>query len=513
MATERLDMRRTREILRLKWEQGLTHREVQRVLGVGLGSVGTAVSRAQRAGLTLEGLSELDDVALEELLYGRRTSSVVRPDPPPPERLDVELRRPGVTLELLHLEYLQEHPDGYRYTAFCNRYKAWKQRQSPRMRQHHRAGEKAFVDYAGVRPEVIDRVTGEVRRVELFVMVLGASNYTYVEASETQRLEDWTSSHAAALEYFGGAPKALVPDQLKSGVAKACSYEPLINQSYADLARHYGCVVMPARPAKPRDKAKVEVAVQIAERWILGRLRHERFFSLGELNVRIRELLEALNARPMKKYGGKSRRELFDEIERAHLGALPEQRYELARWKKARVNIDHHVEYDKHYYSVPYQLTGEQVEVRATAQALEVFHAGRRVASHRRGRAVGGHTTLSEHMSSAHRAHLEWSPSRLTAWAEKVGPCTKHLVESILSDRPHPEMGYRSCLGILRLERRYGSERLEAASKRALGLGARSYRPVHTILKNGLDRLSDEAEESDSRIPDHENVRGAEYYQ
>jgi transposase len=270
---------------------------------------------------------------------------------------------------------------------------------------------------------------------------------------------------------------------------------------------------MPARPAKPRDKAKVEVAVQIAERWILARLRHERMSTLGELNRRIRELLGELNARPMKKYGGKSRRQLFDEVERAHLGVLPAERYELARWKKARVNIDHHVECAKHYYSVPYQLTGELVEVRATARQVEVFHAGRRIASHRRGRTAGGHTTLPEHMSSSHRAHSEWSPSRLIAWAEKMGPHTKCLIESILNDRPHPEMGYRSCLGILRLEKHYGGERLEAACKRALRVGARSYRPVHTILKNGLDRLSDEAEESSSQIPDHENVRGADYYQ
>lgn len=512
MATVRLDMRKTREILNLKWSERLTHRQIARSLGVSAGVVGSTMTRVKHAGLTAEAVAELDDEQLERRLYGVKASVASRASLPTPEHIHNELKRPGVTLELLHIEYLEEHPNGLRYTAFCNHYRKWKERQDPRMRQVHRAGEKLFVDYAGKRPRVVDRETGEVRDVELFVAALGASNKIFAEATETQQLEDWIGSHVRAFEFFGGVTRALVPDQLKSAVTKADAYEPLINRSYADMARHYGCVVMPARPAKPRDKAKAEVAVQIAERWILAKLRNELFYGLGELNRRIRQLLDQLNERPMKKLGGVSRNELFERIERAELKQLPEIRYELARWHKARVNIDYHIEYDKHYYSVPHQLLKEAVEVRATRQTVEVFHRGKRVASHRRGRPLSGHTTNPEHMPASHRAHMEWSPSRLISWGEKIGPHTKLMVERILIERTHPEQGYRSCLGILRLGKTYGEERVEAACERALLVNARSYQPVKAILKNGLDRQTGDLDEPTTAIPSHENVRGADYY-
>lgn len=510
MATVRLDMRKTREILRLKWEQGLSHRQIARSLGLSAGVVGSTMSRAKRAGLLPTTLGDLSDEDLERRLYGVKAAEASRAGLPAPEHIHNELKRPGVTLELLHIEYLSSHPEGVRYTAFCNHYRRWRERQDPRMRQVHRAGEKLFVDYAGKKPRVIDRETGEVREAELFVAVCGASNKVFVEATATQRLDDWIGSHVRALEYFGGVPEALVPDQLKSAVREADVYEPLINRTYHDLARHYGCVILPARPAKPRDKAKVEVAVQIAERWILARLRNETIYSLGELNRRIREHLEELNERPMKRLGGASRNELFERLERGELKRLPERRYELGRWSKARVNMDYHIEHDKHYYSVPYQLLREVVEVHVTERVVEIFHQGKRVASHHRGRPLAGHTTNPEHMPMSHRAHMEWSPSRLIAWGAVMGPQTKGLIESILRERPHPEMGYRSCLGILRLEKVYGAERLEAACERALVVGARSYRPVRAILKSGLDRQRDD--ESTGVIPEHDNVRGPEYF-
>jgi transposase len=512
MATKRLDMRRTREILRMKWERGLSHRKIARSLGISAGVVGSTVSRAKHAGLSIEGLAELSEDQLEQRLYGVPMAQANRASLPAPEHLDQELRRPGVTLELLHIEYLEEHPDGLRYTSFCNHYRKWKERQSPRMRQTHRAGEKLFVDYAGKRPRIVDRETGEAREVELFVAALGASNYTFAEATDSQKLEDWVGSHARCFSFLGGVTDVLVPDQLKSGVTKADAYEPEVNRCYGDMARHFDCVVVPARPAKPRDKAKVEVAVQIAERWILARIRRETFYSLEELNRRIQELLEDLNDRPMKKLGGVSRRELFERIERSELKPLPAEKYELARWKKARVNIDYHVEYDKHYYSVPHRLLKEEVEVRATKSLVEVFHRGKRVASHRRGRPLAGHSTNPEHMPASHRAHAGWSPSRLISWGGKMGPHTQLMVESILRDRPHPEMGYRSCLGILRLEKTYGAERLEAACERALLVNARSYQPVKAILKNGMDRQKTEEDGTVTDIPSHENVRGSEYF-
>jgi len=512
MATVRLDMKRTREILRLKWERGLTHRQIARSLSVSAGVVGSTMSRAKHAGLSPTTLDEVDDEQLERRLYGVKASEEKASPPPAPTHIHNELKRPGVTLELLHIEYLAENPNGLRYTAFCNRYRKWRERQDPRMRQVHRAGEKLFVDYAGKKPRVVDRTTGEVTEVELFVSALGASNKIYAEATATQQLEDWIGSHVRAFEFYGGAPEALVPDQLKSAVTKSDAYEPLANRTYADLGRHYDCVILPARPAKPRDKAKVEVAVQIAERWILARLRNETFYSLGELNQRIGELLKDLNDRPMKKLGSVSRNELFERIERAELKPLPTEKYELGHWKKARVNIDYHIEYDKHYYSVPHRLLKEEVEVRATKSLVEVFHGGKRVASHQRGRPLAGHTTNPEHMPASHRAHAGWSPSRLIAWGEKMGPHTQLMVESILKDRPHPEMGYRSCLGILRLEKTYGAERLEAACERALLVNARSYQPVTAMLKTGMDRQKQDDDGAATDIPSHENVRGSDYF-
>jgi len=383
------------------------------------------------------------------------------------------------------------------------------------MRQVHRAGEKLFVDYAGHKPKIVDRSTGEEREVELFVAAFGASSYTYAEATETQRVADFIGSHSRALAYFGGVPELVIPDQLKSGVTRACRYEPGVQRTYDEWSRHYGTTIVPARPRKPRDKAKVEVAVQVVERWILARIRNETFFSLGELNARIAELLEELNARTMRAYG-QSRRERFDAIDRPALLPLPLEPFELAEWKHARVNLDYHVEWSRAFYSVPYPLVHERVEIRTTAKSLEVFHKGQRVALHRRPTyfAPGSYATIPAHMPKAHRKHLEWSPTRLIHWGQSIGPKTGELIEAILEHRPHPEQGYRSCLGILRLEKQYGNERLEAACDRAVRVRARSYRHVQSILKNGLDRVSlPEAEPETPTLPlTHENVRGGDYY-
>ena len=512
MATKRLDMHKTKEILRLKWGRGLKHREIARSLAISAGSVGATVSRAKRAGLDWAKVEQLGDDELEALLFGRQRVPGAPRATPDWATVHLELRRPGVTLELLHVEYLERHPDGFRYSAFCRRYRIWAERQDPRMRQTHLAGDKMFVDYSGKRPNIIDRETGELRPVELFVATLGASNLTYAGATETQQVSDWLSSNVKALEYFGGVPRCVVPDQLRSAVRSPGRYEPLTQRSYAELGRHYGMAVVPARPLHPRDKAKVEVAVQIAQRWILARLRNEQFFALSDLNERIGELLEDLNARPMKRFGGASRREVFDRIERSELRQLPPTRYQKADWKKARVNIDYHIEFDKHYYSVPSQLLKEPVEVRATPTTVEVFHKEKRVAAHRRSSRIGQHTTTSEHMPKSHRAHAEWSPSRLIAWAETIGPHVRQLVESVLRDRPHPEMGYRSCLGILRLAKRYDNERLNAACERALRVNARSYRHVASVLKHGLDKVPLEEEGEPHNLGEHGNVRGPEYY-
>ena len=512
MATERLSMRKTRDILRLKWALKLTHREAARSLGVSAGIVGKTITRAKAAGLTWSAVEALNDDELEQLLYGApRTPTHSRPKPDP-VWIHLERKKQGVTLELLHLEYLAEHPDGYGYTVFCDTYRAWLKKRKLTMRHVHRAGDKLYVDYSGKKPSIIDPKTGEVTPVELFVAVLGASSYTYAEATRTQKSADFIASHTRALEYIGGVPAALVPDQLKSGVLVACRYEPTAQRTYHEMAQHYSTAIVPARPGKPRDKAKVEVGVQVVQRWILARIRHERFFSLEALNARIWELLDELNGRPMKHYGGTSRRDLFERLDQPALVPLPARRFVHATWKTARVNIDYHIEFDKHYYSVPFALVRETVEVRATAMTVEVFSKSRRVASHTRSYKPGRHTTERDHMPKSHQAHAEWTPTRLITWAGKVGAHVEAIVRRILDDRPHPEQGYRSCLGILRLEKHYGAERLDAACERALRVGARSYRPIESILKNGLDRVALDDAAPPAAPVDHENVSGPDYY-
>lgn len=516
MATERLSMRKTKEILRHKWALGLTHREVAQSVGVSVGAVWLTVHRAAGAGLDWATVDEIDDADLEARIYGRDgLPDRVRPVPDC-ARIDLERRRVGVTLQLLHLEYLEQSPDGYSYTQFCEYYRRWLTRQRLSMRQIYRGGEKGFVDYSGKRPHITDPKTGERQAVEFFVAVLGASNFTYAEATATQRSQDFIASHVRAIEYWGGVPALFVPDQLRTGVSGPHRYEPEIQRTYEEMAEHYGTAVLPARPRSPRDKAKVEVAVQISQRWILARLRNETFFSMDTLNERIWELLEELNDRVMRRYG-KSRRQLFAELDRPALRPLPAQRFVWGEWKNVGVNIDYHVEFEQHYYSVPFTLVRERVEVRSTAATIEAFYKGRRVASHQRSYARGGFTTNPEHMPKIHRDHAEWTPTRMIRWAETVGPRTAELVTAIIHEKPHPEHGYRACLGILRLAKRHGAARLEAACARAVIVRARTVHSVESILKKGLDGQPLPPSLTDPEPPrptvQHENIRGPEYYQ
>ena len=511
MATERLSMRKTKEILRQKWALKRSHRAVAKSVGVSAGAVHAAVARAKAAGLaSWKDVEPLDETKLDELMYGAAFHGEARPEPDC-QWIHRERPRIGVTLLLLHDEYRQLHPEGLGYTAFCDRYRDWLARRGLVMRQVHVAGDAMFVDYSGKRPSVVDPRTGVVTEVELFVAVLGASNYTYAEATRSQRGPDWIASHVRALAFFGGVPRAIVCDQLKSGVSRSCRYEPEVQRTYEDLASHYGTTVLPARARKPRDKAKVEVAVQIVQRWILACIRNEVFASLERLNERIRELLVMLNARVMRRYG-KSRAELFASLERPVLAALPATRFEYAEWKKAHVNIDYHVVFDEHFYSLPYALVHEEVWIRATATTIEVLLDGRRVASHLRSRVRGGFTTLLDHMPRSHRDHAEWTPSRILGWAAETGLATSTLCDAILKDRPHPEQGFRSCLGILRLGKLYGAARLEAACARANRAQARSYRHVESILKKGLDRAPADDGNTIAKLITHENVRGPTEY-
>lgn len=513
MSKERLSMRKIRDILRLSWACGLSARQVAASCGIARSSVAECLRRAQAAGLSWPLPEELDDALLLRRLYAPppRLSETERAPPDWPH-VHRELKRKGVTLFLLWQEYKEVHPEGYQYSRFCELYRQWSGRLDRSMRQTHRAGEKLFVDYAGQTVAVVERHSGLVRQAQVFVAVLGASNYTYAEATWSQELAQWLGSHVRALAFLGGVPELVVPDNLKSGVRSPHRYEPDINPSYQDWAQHYGTAVLPARVRRPRDKAKVEQGVLLVERWILARLRHQQFFSLEALNRAIGKLLEHLNARSFRKLPG-CRRTLFEQLDRPALRPLPAQPYQYAEWRRVRVNIDYHVEVEGHYYSVPHALVRQALEVRLSAATVECFHAGQRVASHARSALRGRHTTVSAHMPPAHRHQAEWTPQRLIRWAAQTGPATAAVVEQLLASRAHPQQGFRACLGVLRLGNDYGPERLEAACRRALALRTCRYKSLESILKNGLDRRPlPEPDASSAAAQDHPNLRGPDYY-
>jgi transposase len=510
MPGQRLPMRKIRDVLRLS-AAGMSKRKIAASLGLSPTAAGECLRRARRVGLGWPLPEGMTDAALESGLYPR-PATAARDRGPPPDwpAIHRELRRAGVTLQLLWEEHRAAHPAGYGYSRFCELYRAWEGRLSPTMRQTHVAGERLFVDYAGTTMEVIDAATGGVITAQLFVAALGASNYTYAEATWTQGLADWIGSHTRAFGFFGGVPTMVVSDNLKSGVTKACFYQPAVNRTYAEMAAHYDTAVVPARPYKPRDKAKVEVAVQVATRWIVAKLRNRRFFSLAELNEAIAELVTALNNR-MTRHLGASRRELFEALERPALKRLPAEPYVYAEWKECRAGLDYHVEVERHFYSVPHTLLRETMWARITARTVEVFHRGKRVAAHVRASSDRKHTTVREHMPSSHRRYADWTPERLQRQAAEIGPKTSALVEIILRERMHPEQGFRASIGILRHAKSFGRERLEAACDRALEIGARSYTSVTSILKTNLDRKRP-APATDGPAIAHTNIRGPRYF-
>jgi len=515
MANRRLSMRKIKEVLRLSKEIGLSERQIAKSCGISRSTVKDYLGRAQRAGLSWPLCPDLDDAQLENLLFP--LSQTITPENrgmPPMDSLYQELKKKGVTLQLLWYEYKQSNPEGYQYSQFCKRFQNWVDKLDICLRQQYRAGEKLFVDYAGQTIPVQNPLTGQTQEAYLFVATLGASHYTFSEASFSQDLPSWISSHIHAFEFFGGVAEILVPNDTKTAVTHPSRYEPDLNPTYQDLAQYYGTVIIPARVAKPRDKAKVESAVLLVERWILAALRNRTFFSLSELNQAIAEKLEDLNNRPFQKLST-TRKALFETLDKPALKPLPEKPYEYAEWKKARVNIDYHIEVDHHYYSVPYQLIKEQVDVRLTSSTVEVLFKNRRVASHARSYQKGKFSTLNEHLSKSHQAYLEWTPSRMIRWAAKNGPHTEQLITHILETKLHPHHGFRSCLGILRLAKSFSPERLEAACALALHIKGYSYRSVESILKTGLDRKNLFLEPKEQPVQPilHPNLRGKEYYQ
>ena len=504
-------MRKVFSILRLSAE-GVTARQISLSLGIARSTVKECQDRAAAAGIGWPVPAELDETALERRLY---PPSTVRADSRPAvdwAAIHAELRRKGVTLFLLHQEYKENFPDGYQYSRFCERYREWAGKIDLVMRQEHRAGEKMFVDYSGQTLPIIDRRTGEIHQAEVFAGALGASSYTYAEATWTQALPDWLGSHVRMLEFFGCSPRISVSDNLKSGVTRPHRYEPQINASYQALLDHYGIAAIPAHIRKPRQKSRAEAAVFLTQRFILARLRNTPLFSLEQANRAIANLVHAMNRRPFKKLPG-SRLSLFESIDRPAMRPLPATPYEYAQWARCRAGINYHVTLEFHHYSVPYALSGEELDVRYTATVVECLYRGNRVASHVRSTVRNGYTTLAAHMPERHRSHAEWTPERLVGWAAKSGPATAQMAQTILTRRQHPEQGFRSILGVMRLGKTFGDDRLEAACRRALSIGTCSYPSIESILKKGLDRKVLPEQITLSLPTDHDNVRGPGYYE
>jgi transposase len=508
-------MRRVREILRLVKDAKIAVRDVSRRLSVAPSTVRETLRRFDASGIEWPLPVEITDTVLEGRLYGAAGSKQGHRRRPESDWsvINRELKRKHVTLQVLWDEYIAEHPDGYRYSRFCELYRGWEARLPVTMRQTHVGGDRLFVDYAGdTVPVVIDRLTGEIRDAHLFVAVMAASSFSFAWPTWTETLPDWIDAHVRAFDVFGGAARLLVPDNAKVAVIKACLYDPQVNRSYAELAAHYGTTVLAARPYRPRDKAKVEACVGIVERWLLGRLRNRVWYGIDELRVAAAEMIAQLNDKVMRQYGG-SRRDLFEELDRPHLKPLPAEPYELAEWRRCKVGLDYHVEVARHFYSVPYRHARASVEVRLTARTVEIFLNGERIGAHVRGSGNGHHTTVDDHMPSSHRRYRDWTADRLLDEADRLGPSVRLLCEIILQERPHPEHGYRACLGIVRLVRSYGAARLDAAALRALEIGGRNYGTIKSILEKRLDEQPLEQRRTPGAVGiDHPNIRGPKYY-
>ena len=512
MAMKRLTMRKIREVLRLRLEAGLSYRQIKRSTKLSIGACQKLIKKAEDLGLSWPLPAEMDDNQLARLFYpGADTSLTTRHVVPDWAIAHQELRRKGVTKQLLWEEYTQQYPNRcYSYSQYCDRYRHWRGLQKRSMRQLHKAGDKCFIDYCGPTLPIVCGHTGEIRQAAVFVAVLGASNYTYAEATWSQALPDWLESHVRLFEFLGGTPKLLVPDNLKSAVSKACRYDPDTNLSYQQLAEHYQVAIMPARPYKPKDKAKAEVGVQIVERWIMARLRHHTFFSLAEANQCIRVLLKELNNKPFKQLPG-NRQEAFEHLDKPALHALPQQAYRYVDIKPVKVNIDYHVSYLQHLYSVPHQYVGETLELQASETLVSLYFRQKAIASHPR-KNYPGISTQAAHMPERHRKQQQWNPGRLKNWAKEVGPEVLHWVSQQLERKAHPEQAYRVCLGLLNLSREYPALRINKACCIAISENLWRLKQVKAILQSNRDRLPQQLSVDTPLPQDHENIRGPKNY-
>ncbi len=513
MPTMRISMKKLREILRLKLEARLTIRAIQRTLQISVGAIQKTIARAKELELTWDKVQSMDEQQLTDLFYPAKASlPATLYELPDWNEVHRELSRKGMTKQLLWEEYAEAHPGGcYSYSRYCRLYKTWLKKQKRSMRQIHKAGEKLFVDYAGQTVPIVNPATGEVDQAQVFVAVLGASNYIFSEATRSQKLIDWTGSHVRAFEFFGGVPELIIPDNLRSGVSKACRYDPDLNSSYQQLAAHYATVIIPARPRKPKDKSKAEIGVQIIERWILARLRHHTFFSLREINLCIQSLLEEVNNKPYQKLNG-TRKEWFESIDKPVLRPLPERPYEYTEIKAVKVNIDYHVQFDSHCYSVPHHLVGERIEIHAKANVIAFYFYNQRITSHVR-QYYPGMTTSPEHMPERHQKHHQWTPGRLMNWAKSIGDEVLVWVKALLAQKEHPEQAYRVCLGLLNLSGSFDDARLNKACLIANNKKLYRLKQVKNILKSNQDKLITAEEKQLPLLPQHhENIRGSQSF-
>ncbi|MEK7376368.1 MAG: IS21 family transposase [Candidatus Margulisiibacteriota bacterium] len=514
MAKERVSMRKIKEVLRLKHGGNLTMRKIAQICGISRPAVSSYLLRFRASGLTWPLPDEITGDFLEKKLFPCNTIKSSLKAALDYEYMLQEIRRPNVTLEVLWSEYIAANPNGYQYSHFCELYRRYAKTLNYSMRQEHKAGEKNFVDFGSIDDiNLTDRFTRETIKAVLFVSVWGASGYLFAKAVRGEDLKSWINVNIDSLEYSGCCPKAIVPDNLKSAVTKACRYEPEINPTYAEFARHYGVAIFPARPYQPKDKSRAENGVKLAKRWLLARLRNRIFHSLDELNAAIFELLEIFNSKKMKKFN-KSRKELFEELDKPNALSLPLSRYEYAQWKQAKVQFNYHVSFEDHYYSVPYTLIHKVVDMRASGGIIEILHKGERVCSHQISYYKNRYTTVKEHMPANHQKYVEWTPERILELAEISGPHVKEIANRMMNKRKFPEQAYRACLGLLRLGNRYSKERLNAACGRAIEYRVDTYHGIAEILDKGLDKVPLESNcRSNSIGINHENIRGGQYWE
>lgn len=506
-----------KELCRCLLRTDLSHRQIAHKVGHSPSTVSRYRARLRALNATWDNIQALDEIALDRWLNPKKSGLKKLFVEPDWAYVHAELQRRGVTLALLHEEYaLSVDAGAMSDTEFRRRYRRFARTRGLVMRQVRVPGQDLFLDFSGVRPSLTDPETGRRTPVELFVAVMGASRKTFVYAVASQKSVDWIVCNAKALTFFGGAPTYLVPDNLKAAVTSISRQDgALLNMTYAEFAAHYETMVLPARPRKPKDKAPVEIGVLLAQRWILARLRNRVFFSLEELNQAIAELVERLNQRPMRICGGKSRQQLFEELDAPALSPLPEMPYEYAEWKlKVHIGQDYHVAWEGHFYSVPHALVGSKVNLKATGDTVMAFHSGKRVALHPRSSVIGGCSTLPEHQPLAHRAYSQDTMTHLMAWAKQHDGALYAFVQRHSEAHRRPALTLQACRGLQRLAREHGIDRLQVACDRALRAHATSISSVKSILLRQLDRITpaETGAANDDSLPAHENVRGAHYY-